>query len=167
MAKVIKGNTAEIMRKQDRLEVLAAESRQRIDETESATNIAFVIMAENGTIDEVTATEHLGAFSPWEPDVQYAVGNLRVYPEQGEEKKLYKCVQAHKSQADWTPDRTPALWAIAGDPAEEWPEWSQPIGAQDAYMAGDKVSHNEKHWVSSADNNVWEPGVYGWAEEEG
>jgi hypothetical protein len=30
---------------------------------------------------------------------------------------------------------------------------------------GAKVSHNGKHWISDVDNNVWEPGVYGWSEE--
>lgn len=134
-------------------------------ETKATTDIAFVVLAEAGTIDEVTATEHLAAFAPWEPNVNYTVGQLRVYPSEGEEKKLYKCVQAHTSQPDWTPDVVPALWAKAGDPAEEWPEWSQPIGAQDAYMAGDKCSHNDKHWQSNVDNNVWEPGVYGWDEQ--
>ena len=78
------------------------------------------------------------------------------------ENVLYKCVQAHTSQADWTPDVTPALWVKVS--IEEYPEWVQPIGTQDAYMKGDKVSHLEKHWVSITDNNVWEPGVYGWDE---
>lgn len=36
--------------------------------------------------------------------------------------------------------------------------------AHDAYAQGDKVSHNGKHWTSKVDNNVWEPGVYGWTE---
>ena len=127
------------------------------EELNLVTSIAFVALAENGTIDEVTATEHLSAFAPWEPDVQYAVGNLRVYDD-----RLWKCIQAHRSQSDWTPDVAVSLWAKAGDPAEEWPEWSQPVGAADAYMAGDKVSHNDSHWISNIDNNVWEPGVYGW-----
>lgn len=130
-----------------------------VAETSAVTDIAFVTLAESGQIDEVTASEHTSVFSAWEPNVAYSVGNLRAYDE-----KLYKCVQAHTSQADWTPDVTPALWAKAGDPAEEWPEWSQPIGAQDAYMSGDKVSHNGKHWISSVNANVWEPGVYGWNE---
>jgi len=43
----------------------------------------------------------------------------------------------------------------------------QPIGAQDAYPLGAKVSHDGKHWVSAAANNVWEPGVYGWEETAG
>ena len=31
-------------------------------------------------------------------------------------------------------------------------------------MTGDKVFYNNKNWVSIVDNNVWEPGVYGWEE---
>ena len=125
-------------------------------------DIVFVALCENGTIDDVTATEHTAIFALWESGVSYAVGNIRTY-----EEKLYKCVQAHTSQADWTPDAVPALWARIGDPAEEWPEWSQPIGAHDAYQIGDKVSYNAKHWVSNTANNVWQPGVYGWDESAG
>lgn len=136
-------------------------------ETINATaSIAFVVMAENGTIDEVTAGEHMSIFAPWKPDVDYVPGNLRVYPADGGDQKLYKCVQAHKSQSDWTPDVAVSLWSTASDPAIEFPEWSQPLGAHDAYQTGDKVSHNGKHWISTADNNVWEPGVYGWNEIE-
>jgi len=136
-------------------------------ETINATaSIAFVVMAENGTIDEVTAGEHMSIFAPWEPNVDYVPGNLRVYPADGGDQKLYKCVQAHKSQSDWTPDVAVSLWSTASDPAIEFPEWSQPLGAHDAYQTGDKVSHNGKHWISTADNNVWEPGVYGWNEIE-
>ena len=142
-----------------RAEAAAARCEKLVD------SIVFVKLAETGAIDEVTATEHTEIFAAWEPDVQYESGNLRRYPES--DGKLYKCIQAHKSQADWTPDVAASLWVVAGDPAEEWPEWSQPIGAQDAYMNGDKVSHNEKHWVSDYDNNVWEPGVFGWHEDGG
>lgn len=149
-----------------RKQVIPAQERFEINRMKVQTgeigitnSIAFVTLAENGTIDEVTATEHLNVFSPWEPDVDYVVGNLRTF-----NGKLYKCIQAHRSQEQWTPEAAVSLWAKAGDPAEEWPEWSQPIGAADAYMVGDKVSHNEKHWTSTVDNNVWEPGVYGWTE---
>lgn len=78
--------------------------------------------------------------------------------------ELYRCIQGHKSQADWAPDVAVSLWARTSDPTEEWPEWVQPTGAQDAYDKGSKVSHNEKHWTSDVDSNVWEPGVYGWTE---
>ena len=78
---------------------------------------------------------------------------------------LYKCLTAHTSQASWTPTDAPSLWVRIDDPAEEWPEWRQPTGATDAYPKGAKVSHNSKHWVSNTENNVWEPGVYGWDEQ--
>ena len=80
------------------------------------------------------------------------------------EDKYYRCIQDHKSQVDWTPDTAVSLWVSISDPSEEYPEWVQPTGAHDAYNKGDKVSHNEKHWVSDVDSNVWEPSVYGWSE---
>lgn len=43
------------------------------------------------------------------------------------------------------------------------PEWEQP-GSTNPYAKGDKVMHNGKTWQSTTDNNVWEPGVYGWEE---
>ena len=126
---------------------------------EQTNSITFVTLAEAGSIDTVTAGEHTEMFSPWENSVGYTAGQLRSY-----KSKLYKCLQAHTSQADWTPDVAASLWVSVSDPAEEWPEWSQPVGAQDAYATGDKVSHNGKHWTSTADANVWTPGVYGWRE---
>lgn len=137
-----------------------ASYREEIDKNKLTSDIVFVLLAENGTLDEVTATEHLDVFAQWEPSVSYIVGNLRAYQD-----KLYKCLQAHTSQENWTPDITPALWKEAGNPADEWPQWSQPIGAVDAYMNGDKVSYENKHWISEVDNNVWAPGVYGWVEQ--
>lgn len=77
---------------------------------------------------------------------------------------LYKCLQSHTAQADWTPDKAVSLWVRVDDPSVEFPEWRQPTGAHDAYAKGDKVSHNEKHWISDVDANIWEPGVYGWTE---
>ena len=75
---------------------------------------------------------------------------------------LYKCVQAHTSQADWTPDATPALWVVVS--VDEWPEWVQPAGAHDAYNTGDKVSYHGKHYICTADANIYAPDVYGWTE---
>lgn len=121
--------------------------------------ITFVSLAEKGDIDEVTATENVDVFEQWVYPKAYSVG--KIVQDGG---KLYKCVQAHTSQADWTPDLTPALWKKIGDPTEEYPEWSQPLGAHDAYPLGAKVSHNGKKWTSDVANNVWEPGVYGWRE---
>ena len=133
--------------------------RGDLESAQSAANITFVALAESGGLDEVTASEHAELFAEWAYPIAYTVGQLRRY-----NGTLYKCVQAHTSQADWTPDTAVSLWSVAADPAEEWPAWSQPVGAHDAYAKGDKVSHNGKHWTSSVDSNVWEPGVYGWTE---
>lgn len=130
-----------------------------LEGTKRATEIAFVALAEGGGIDTVTAGEHQGLFDVWRAGVAYTVGKLRRWGD-----KLYKCVQAHTSQEGWEPDNAVSLWAVAADPTEEWPEWSEPVGAHDAYAAGDKVSHNGKHWISDVGANVWEPGVYGWTE---
>ena len=135
---------------------------QRADlaEQKNVAAITFVSLAEKGDIDEVTATEHADLFEAWVTDKDYAVGKIVARPN----GNLYKCVQAHRSQTGWETENTPALWTKIGDPTEEYPEWSQPLGAHDAYPLGAKVSHNGKKWVSDVDNNVWEPGVYGWSE---
>lgn len=130
-----------------------------LESTREATEIAFVTMAEAGSIDEATAGEHKEMFAEWKAGVAYTVGQYRNYGD-----KLYRCVQAQTSQEGWEPDKAASLWSVAADPAEEWPAWSQPLGAHDAYPAGAKVSHQGKHWTSDVDGNVWEPGVAMWTE---
>lgn len=109
------------------------------------------------TLDDATALTGVELFPPWKL-IAYSVGDRVQY-----NGTLYKCVQAHTAQSDWTPDATPALWVIVT--VEEWPEWVQPTGAQDAYAKDAKVTHNGERWISNVDANVWEPGVYGWTKE--
>lgn len=149
-------------KKCDHVSMAEAQEREKqnpVTAVARAASIAFVTMTEAGQIDDVTAVENAAQFSPWAFPVAYAVGNIRRHGD-----ALFRCIQAHTSEAGWAPPDTPALWKQVGDPGVEWPDWSQPIGAHDAYSAGDKVSHGGKHWVSNADGNVWEPGVYGWTE---
>lgn len=108
-------------------------------------------------LDDDEAESVTVLFENWEVGVAYAVGDRRQY-----DGLLYRCVQAHTSQADWYPPAVPALWVRTS--TEEWPEWVQPTGAHDAYDLGSKVSHNGKHWISDLPANVYEPGVYGWHE---
>ena len=80
---------------------------------------------------------------------------------------LYKVLIDHISQKDWTPENTPSLFAKVLIPdTEQINTWEQP-NSTNPYMAGDKVTHNEKIWISDIDNNVWEPGIYGWTEVTG
>ena len=108
------------------------------------------------TLDDATALTGIELFPTWGL-ISYSVGDRVQY-----NGTLYKCIQAHTAQSEWTPDTTPALWVVVT--VEEWPEWIQPTGAQDAYAKDSKVTHNGKKWISSYDANVWEPGVYGWEE---
>lgn len=115
-----------------------------------------------GTVAELPdekAVEVPALFDPWKPGEDVVKDTRRYDNVSG---KLYKCIQPHKTQAGWEPHATPALWAPVS--TEEWPEWVQPLGSEDAYAKDSKVSHNEKHWTSDVDNNIWEPGVYGWTE---
>lgn len=91
--------------------------------------------------------------------VQYTAGQRVQY-----ENTLYTVLQAHTSQATWTPTNAPSLFAkvLVPDPTVV-PEWEQP-DSTNPYAKGDKVAHNGKTWVSDIDGNVWEPGVYGWTE---
>lgn len=109
------------------------------------------------TLTDEQAAQVPAAFAPWAVDISYVTGTRVSY-----EGFVYKCLQDHTSQADWTPDAAPSLWAklLIPDP-EVIPEWVQP-DSTNPYMKGDKVTHNGQTWESAVDNNVWEPGVYGW-----
>lgn len=127
----------------------------------AVSNSAFVCLAEQGGIAPAVMAEHVDVFAAWAYPVNYKVGNIRQYS-----GKLYKCLQDHTSQEAWTPDTAPSLWVAVSDPAEEWPEWVQPVASTDAYPQGAKVTHSGKRWTSDVAANVWEPGVYGWTEAE-
>jgi hypothetical protein len=123
---------------------------------------ALIVKASAGLADE-DAVEGVELFEPWAVDTNYVMGQRIRYGE-----KLYRCEQSHTSQADWTPDLTPALWTEVAEPGSI-PVWRQPTGAQDAYTQGDKVRYPDEDgevWVSDVDYNTWAPGVYGWTKEE-
>lgn len=112
-----------------------------------------------GSLTDDDALEAIELFPNWISEGSYTL-NIRVrYLD-----KLYKCVQAHTSQANWTPDITPALWTEVAKPGEI-PVWRQPTGAQDAYMTGDKVHYPDAEgpvYICTYDYNTYAPGVYGW-----
>ena len=72
-----------------------------------------VIEESVASLDDETAATVPSLFHPWKPGEAVNVGDRRYYA-----PRLYKVVQAHTTQADWTPDVTPALWAVLGDPGE-------------------------------------------------
>lgn len=110
------------------------------------------------SIPDENALETVSLFPVWRTGTAYAV-DFRVR----HNGILYRCLIAHESQETWTPDVSPSLWArVLVEDGKILP-WEQP-DSTNAYSKGDKVTHNGKTWVSDVDNNVWEPGVYGWTE---
>lgn len=118
-----------------------------------------LIEKSSASLSDTDALSGVELFPHWETNADYAVGDRVSY-----NGTLYKCLTAHTSQSTWLPDVSPSLWVRVDDPSQEFPEWVQPLGSTDAYRIGDKVSHNEKHWINTIDYNVYEPGVYGWDE---
>lgn len=125
-----------------------------------AQEVRAAMDAAGAQLDDAAALDAMAIYPAWETGTAYAINDRRRYG-----ANLYKCVQAHTSQADWTPDATPALWVKVS--VEEWPEFVQPTGAHDAYNTGDKVTYNGKRYISLIDANVYSPDDYpaGWEEQ--
>lgn len=112
-------------------------------------------------LEDTAALEVVELFPKWSVDTSYTTDKRVRYND-----ILYKCLQSHTSQAQWNPEDASSLWArvLIPDP-DVIPDWIQP-SSTNPYMIGDKVRHNNRVWISIIDNNVWEPGVYGWNEFE-
>ena len=112
------------------------------------------------SIDDEMALTAVEVYPQWRAeDEEYKVGQRVQY-----NGTLYKVLTDHTSQETWTPVDAPSLFTKVLIPnADEIPAWEQP-NSTNPYMIGDKVTHNGKTWISVVDNNVWEPGAYGWNE---
>lgn len=110
------------------------------------------------------ATDEMSLQAPniyptWKTENNYTLGERVLY-----NNTLYKVIQGHISQENWMPDVATSLFAKVLIPdINIIPAWEQP-DSTNSYMSGDKVTHKDKTWISEIDNNVWEPGVYGWKE---
>ena len=115
---------------------------------------AIISIRESATDEQ--ALNSIALYPEWRADVNYTVGQRVLY-----NSVLYKVLQAHTSQSDWTPDVSHSLFAQILIPDENViPEWIQP-DSTNPYMKGNKVIHNGITYESLIDNNVWEPGVTG------
>ena len=127
---------------------------------EHARKLRAIIEKAATSLADEDALEAVELFPAWDNAKTYEVGNRVRY-----DGVLYSCVTDHTAQADWTPVASPSLWAkvLVSDDGTILP-WEQP-DSTNPYKAGDVVTHNDKTWESTVDNNVWEPGVYGWTEK--
>ena len=111
------------------------------------------------TLPAETALEAVCLYPAWMNGKEYAADYKARH-----NGVLYRCLTAHTAQETWAPDVSPSLWAKVLVEGGKILLWQQP-NSTNAYSKGDKVTHKDTTWVSDVDNNVWEPGVYGWTEE--
>lgn len=117
------------------------------------------------SLTDEQAMEVATVYDPWKVGKSYAVGEFLTYGTNSVgDPQLYKVVQAHTSQADWTPDVTASLFIPVGLDEKGYPVWSQPTGAHDAYNKGDIVDYNGTLYRSLIDGNIYSPDAYpaGW-----
>lgn len=119
------------------------------------------------TLNDEQAMAVATVYDPWRVGVSYAVNDLITYGTNGVgDPQLYRVVQAHTSQADWTPNTVPSLYVAIGLDDSGYAVWSQPTGAHDAYNKGDIVNYDGTLYRSLIDGNVYSPTAYpaGWEE---
>ena len=117
------------------------------------------------SLDAEKAMEIVAVYDRWQPNKFYKKDEYVTYGENGVgDPQLYKVVQEHNSQTDWTPDVTASLYDTIGLDKKGYPVWSQPSGAHDAYNKYDIVNYNEVLYISLIDGNIWTPNAYpaGW-----
>ena len=116
------------------------------------------INCNSNTDEEALETKSL--YPDWETDFENG-DTITMGMRVNYKDVLYKVLQTHQKQETWNPIDATSLFAEVLIPNDDVvPEWVQP-DSTNAYMKGDKVTHNGKTWESLVDNNVWEPGATG------
>ena len=141
--------------------VVTAKPLTKEEQLENQKNLALTFFAE--TLSDAQALQVPMLFDEFDGNgVAYEVGKRIMF-----EGVLYKVIQAHTSQAEWTPVAAPSLFAKVINETIDGsiPEFEQP-DSTNPYMKGDKVIFNGKVYESLIDNNVWSPTAYpsGWKE---
>lgn len=120
----------------------------------------YLLDAETGNLINTNDPAKTGGKGlAWSAGMGLAVNEVVEY--QG---ALYQVIQAHTSQADWTPDIARSLFKRYRPPGEV-SAWVQPQGAHDAYPVGARVTYNGDTWINTIPANVWQPGVTGWTNQ--
>ena len=134
---------------------LIAKMEEVEQKEQSLTKVAKIVA--NQVTDDIVALEIQEFYDEWQVGISYVVGQYVRYKE-----VLYKVLTAHTSQEGWAPDSASSLFAkVLIDPNGEILEWEQP-DSTNPHIKGDKVTFGGVTYVSIVDNNVWQPGIYGW-----
>lgn len=127
--------------------------------TEQARQLRSLLERQTDAMTDDEILKFVNFVEKWQANKKYEKDKRLEY-----NGVIYKVLTTHTSQVDWTPDTASSLFAKVLIPdTGTIPEWEQP-DSTNPYAKSDKVTHNGKTWESEIDNNVWEPGVYGWKE---
>ena len=124
---------------------------------------ALQMFAQSLTDDQALSVATV--FDTWETNKNYKTGDFITYGVKSVgDPQLYKVVQDHSSQENWTPDISASLYSPLGLDDAGHPIWSQPTGSHDAYNAGDIVNFKGTLYESLIDGNTYSPDIYsaGW-----
>ena len=131
--------------------------------------IAFVALAQSEVIDDVTISENAEIFIEWDKYFRTKSRGVIVREKIKGSWVLFRNIHPIIDAAQNiqpSKDNSGQMWTRIGDVGDEWPPWSQPFGAHDAYPPGAQVTHNGHRWVNTHTGlNSWEPGVFGWTKQ--
>lgn len=124
----------------------------------AAEQMRRVLQLFAGTLPEAQAREVATVYHAYQEGRTYKAGDYLTHgTDTNGDPLLYRVVQDHTSSPEWPPELTPALYACISLGASDWPIWTQPAGAHDAYNKGDVVDRNGTLYRSKIDGNVWDP----------
>lgn len=136
-----------------------------MDKIQAFEQMRKVLQMFASSLTDEQAMEVATIYEAWIVGKAYSIGEFITYGKNAVgDPQLYKVVQAHTSQADWTPDKTASLFTPIGLDKNGYPIWSQPTGSHDAYNNGDIVDYNGTLYRSLIDGNTYSPDAYpaGW-----
>lgn len=133
------------------------EERARKQAQAMLDKLSYKTVLDSATDDQ--ALEMRPLYPEWQTGIEYTKGTFLQY-----DSILYRVLQDHTSQADWTPDKAVSLYVDIADPQDPFPPYKAPTGAHDAYSKGDGITFEEKHYRSKIDGNMYSPAEYpdGW-----
>lgn len=137
-------------------------------------NLAMQRFVGSQEYDDTAAMQLTELYPAWEMRLLFMEeckeGEILRYSENEDgETQLWRVLQTHTPQEDWTPASAPSLFKAIGIAPDDIPVWSQPLGQEDAYQKGDKVHYPDASsdvYESKIDHNVWSPEAFpeGWSK---
>lgn len=152
--------TAEELKANAEREAQAVEQQEIQKAVMAAVPMLIQPMLTSMPVEDLKAVSAL--VPEWTVGTEYKTGDIVRY-----KGVLYRCLQNDTAQEIFPPDTYISGWKCVDEPDEHGIHpFSQPLGATDTYMKGDKVSFEGTYYQSNIDYNVWSPTAYpqGWKQ---